>query len=69
MATGTVEWFNNNKGFGFITPDGESGHVFVKDTELGAFRFSGLVENQRVSYEPKIDPKTNKVIAVNVQPL
>ncbi|WP_163509226.1 cold-shock protein [Fodinicola acaciae] len=51
MAEGVVKWFNADKGFGFITPDGGGSDVFVHFSEIQASGFRSLEENQRVSFE------------------
>jgi CspA family cold shock protein len=51
MATGTVKWFNAQKGFGFIQPDDGSKDVFVHITALQAAGLNGLDEGQKVSFE------------------
>ena len=51
MATGTVKWFNVQKGFGFIQPEGGGQDVFVHITAVQAAGLNGLDENQRVTYE------------------
>ena len=51
MATGTVKWFNAQKGFGFIQPDDGGKDVFVHITAVQAAGLNGLDENQRVTYE------------------
>jgi cold shock protein len=51
MATGTVKWFNAQKGFGFIQPEGGGQDVFVHITAVQAAGLNGLDENQRVTYE------------------
>jgi cold shock protein len=51
MATGTVKWFNAQKGFGFIQPEDGGKDVFVHITAVQAAGLSGLDENQRVTYE------------------
>ena len=51
MATGTVKWFNPNKGFGFIQPEQGGKDVFVHITALEQAGLSALPEGQRVSYE------------------
>jgi CspA family cold shock protein len=50
MATGTVKWFNAEKGFGFITPDDAGADVFVHYSEINSGGYRSLDENQRVSY-------------------
>ena len=53
MATGTVKWFSEEKGYGFISPDeGSEEEVFVHYTEVEGEGFRSLAEGERVSYEP-----------------
>ncbi len=51
MTTGTVKWFNPNKGFGFIVPEDGSNDVFVHISAVERAGLSGLNEGQKVSYE------------------
>ena len=51
MALGTVKWFNDSKGFGFITPDDGGGDLFVHHTNIEAGGFRTLKDGQRVEYE------------------
>jgi CspA family cold shock protein len=51
MAVGTVKWFNPTKGFGFITPEGESKDVFVHISAVERAGMSTLREGQKVEYE------------------
>lgn len=51
MATGTVKWFNAEKGFGFISPDDGSADVFVHYSEIQGSGFRTLEENQQVEFE------------------
>ena len=51
MTQGTVKWFNAEKGFGFITPDGGGPDLFVHHTAIQGQGFKTLEENQRVSFE------------------
>jgi len=51
MATGTVKWFNTNKGFGFIAPDGGDKDVFVHISAVERSGLSGLADNQKVSFD------------------
>jgi CspA family cold shock protein len=57
MATGTVKWFNDAKGFGFITPDEGSGDLFAHFSEIQSSGFKSLQENQKVSFEVTKGPK------------
>jgi CspA family cold shock protein len=51
MTVGTVKWFNQEKGFGFITPDGGGADVFAHYSSITADGFRNLDENQRVEFE------------------
>ena len=51
MPTGTVKWFNDDKGFGFITPDDGSKDLFVHHTGIRADGFKSLAEGAKVSFE------------------
>ena len=51
MATGTVKWFNGEKGFGFITQDGGGADVFVHFSAIAGSGFKNLEENQKVEFE------------------
>ena len=57
MATGTVKWFNDAKGFGFITPDGGGKDLFAHFSEIQAGGFKTLAENQKVSFDVTTGPK------------
>ncbi|MDC9727877.1 MAG: cold-shock protein [Methyloprofundus sp.] len=57
MATGTVKWFNNAKGFGFITPDEGGEDVFVHFRSIIGDGFKSLEEDQKVSFEVETGPK------------
>jgi CspA family cold shock protein len=65
MATGTVKWFNDDKGFGFITPDEGGKDLFVHHSGIQSDGFRTLAEGARVSYEAESGDKGPK--AVNVQ--
>ena len=66
MATGTVKWFNDAKGFGFITPDGGGEDLFVHFSSIQGNGFKSLQENQKVTFEVTQGPKGKQ--ASNVQP-
>lgn len=65
MATGTVKWFNKDKGFGFIVPDDGGKDVFVHISAVEKSGFKTLMEGQRVSYE--LENSRGKIAAVNLQ--
>ena len=66
MITGTVKWFNDAKGFGFITPDDGSKDVFVHHSAIQGSRFKSLAEGQKVKFELTQGPKGPS--AANVTP-
>jgi len=57
MATGTVKWFNESKGFGFITQDDGGADVFVHFNAIQSTGFKTLAEGQKVTYEVENGPK------------
>jgi CspA family cold shock protein len=65
MATGTVKWFSDEKGFGFITPDEGSKDLFVHHSSIQADGYRSLAEGARVEYESEAGDKGPK--AVNVR--
>ncbi|OFW87604.1 MAG: cold-shock protein [Alphaproteobacteria bacterium RIFCSPHIGHO2_12_FULL_45_9] len=65
MATGTVKWFNGQKGFGFIVPDDGGKDVFVHISAVERSGFKSLNEGQKVSYE--LETNRGKTAAVNIQ--
>jgi len=67
MATGTVKWFSDDKGFGFITPDDSGSDLFVHHTAIGGSGFKTLAEGAKVSYDAAQGPKGPN--AENVQVL
>jgi cold shock protein len=67
VATGTVKWFSDDKGFGFITPDEAGKDLFVHHTGIAGHGFRTLPEGAKVSYDAESGDKGPK--AVNVQVL
>ena len=67
MATGTVKWYNETKGYGFIQPDNGGKDVFVHASALERAGMRGLAEGQKVSYEVEADRRTGKESATNLQ--
>jgi cold shock protein len=65
MPTGTVKWFSNDKGFGFITPDDQSADLFVHQSAILSEGYRSLGEGAKVSYEVEAGDKGPR--AVNVQ--
>jgi len=65
MPTGTVKWFSNDKGFGFITPDDQSTDLFVHQSAILGEGYRSLAEGARVSYEAQAGDKGPR--AVNVE--
>ncbi len=68
--TGTVKWFNESKGYGFISNDEGGDDVFVHFSAILVDGFKTLAEGQKVEYETEQDPKNSaKLRAINVRPL
>jgi CspA family cold shock protein len=67
MATGIVKWFNDSKGFGFITPDEGGEDLFAHFSAIQSQGFKSLQENQRVSFDVASGPKGKQ--ASNIQPI
>jgi CspA family cold shock protein len=66
MTTGTVKWFNGQKGFGFIQPNDGGNDVFVHISAVERAGLSGLAEGQKVNFEIKADKMRGKVSAENL---
>ncbi|MFO1013814.1 MAG: cold-shock protein [Caulobacteraceae bacterium] len=69
MSTGTVKWFNGQKGFGFIQPDEGGADVFVHISAVERAGLRGLDEGQKVSYELEQDRRSGKTAAGQLQAL
>jgi CspA family cold shock protein len=67
MATGTVKWFNDAKGFGFITPDDGGKGLFAHFSAIQGSGFKTLKENQKVSFDVAQGPKGPQ--AQNIKPI
>jgi CspA family cold shock protein len=67
MNTGTVKWFNSQKGFGFIQPDNGDKDVFVHATAVERAGISALTEGQKISYDLVADRRTGKTAAENLR--
>jgi CspA family cold shock protein len=66
MATGTVKWFNNDKGYGFITPEDGGKDLFVHHTGIAGEGYKSLPEGARVEYEATESPKGPQAVNVRV---
>jgi CspA family cold shock protein len=67
MNKGTVKWFNNQKGFGFIQPDGGGKDVFVHISAVERSGMNSLNEGQKVSFDIVADRRTGKSAAENLR--
>jgi CspA family cold shock protein len=69
MTTGTVKWFNIQKGFGFIAPDGGGSDAFVHISAVERAGIGDLREGQKVGFELVADRKSGKMAAENLKVL
>lgn len=67
MNKGTVKFYNEQKGYGFITPDAGGKDVFVHATALERAGMRSLVEGQKVAYDTQEDRRTGKMAVANIQ--
>ncbi len=67
MAVGTVKWFNEQKGYGFIAPDDGGKDVFVHISAVERAGLNGLGDGQKVSYEMETDKRSGKQSAGNLK--
>ncbi len=67
MPTGTVKFYNDQKGYGFIAPDGGGNDVFVHATALERAGLSGLRENQKVTFETEVDRRSGKTAVSSIK--
>ena len=67
MATGTVKWFNEQKGYSFIQPDQGRRDVFVHISAVERSGLPGLREGQKISYEVEADRRSGKESATNLK--
>ena len=67
MATGTVKWFNTQKGYGFIEPEGGGKDVFVHISAVERSGMDSLRDGQKVSFETENDRRSGKTSAVNLK--
>ena len=69
MPTGSVKWFNEAKGYGFVTPREGGPEAFVHVSAVKRAGLMSLVQGQEVSYELRVDPRTGRSIAVELKAL
>ena len=67
MNKGTVKFYNDQKGFGFIEPEDGSKDVFVHATALERAGLSGLSEGQKVSFDTEVDSRSGKTAVASIQ--
>ena len=67
METGTVKFYNGQKGYGFIEPDNGGKDVFVHATALERAGLSGLSEGQKVSFDTEVDSRSGKTAVANIK--
>jgi CspA family cold shock protein len=67
MATGTVKWFNSQKGYGFIQPDQGGKDVFVHISAVERSQLGSLSEGQKIAFELQRDRKTGRESAVDLR--
>ena len=66
MATGTVKWFNETKGYGFIQPEDGTADIFVHISAVQRSGMNGLAEGQKINFETERNAKTGKMAATNL---
>jgi len=69
MPTGTVKFFDSEKGFGFIVVDGGGPDVFVHISAVESSGMNALSDGQKVSFDTKMDAKKGKPNAINIKPV
>jgi CspA family cold shock protein len=69
MSTGTVKWFNTQKGFGFIQPDDGSKDAFVHVSAVERAGLNHLVEGQKIEFDLVSDQRNGKLSADNLRPV
>ncbi len=67
MESGTVKFYNDQKGYGFIAPDSGSKDVFVHATALERAGIHGLSEGQKVPFDTEVDQRSGKMAVANIQ--
>ena len=67
MNSGTVKFFNDQRGFGFIRPDNSDKDVFIHATALERAGINGLREGQKVNFDTHNDPRTDKIAVDTIE--